>query len=498
MSSVTLPVLTLSQSAPASGTLIVGLADAASGPLLVGLPDAVSKAWQKAMGSPLLDAALAVGAKADIGRAVLLAAPGRLVVVTGLGPVDVTPEQVRRAVGNAIRALPTSGTAASGEVTVSLDLVEPEVVKGAAEGALLAAHRSARLARDAATPPCSAVTIVAPVRRETKDAVAAASAVAAAVCQAREWVNLPPNLLYPETFADLTREVGKEARLDVEVLDERALEKGGYGGHLAVGGGSQRPPRLVRATWAPRGATFHLALVGKGITFDSGGLDIKPADGMLTMKCDMAGAAAVIAAVRAIAELKLKVKVTAWAALAENMPSGSAYRPSDVITMRGGTTVENMNTDAEGRLVLADALARASEDAPDLVVDVATLTGAAMVALGARVAALMASDDATADHVLDAAESAGESFWHLPLPAHVDEGLKSKIADVRSTTGSRLGGALVAGAFLHRFVPDGRAWAHLDIAGPAWNDGEGYDYVPAGGTGSAVRTLVALASSLES
>ncbi len=313
---------------------------------------------------------------------------------------------------------------------------------------------------------------------------------------AREWVNIPPNLLYPESFADEVRTWLSGSKVSVEVLDDKALGRGGYGGILAVGGGSSRPPRLVRLSYSPRGAKSHLALVGKGITFDSGGLNLKPGDGMYTMKCDMAGAAAVFAAVQAIAALGLKVKVTAYGALAENLPSDTAYRPSDVLTMYGGKTVENGNTDAEGRLVMADALVRASEDRPDLLVDVATLTGACVVALGDRTAGLMATDDETADRVLDAAESAGEDFWQLPIAKETRGRLDSKVADLRSTAGDRPGGAMVAAAFLREFVGDGIPWAHLDIAGPAWFDGSPYGYVGGGGTGMGVRTLVALARTL--
>jgi leucyl aminopeptidase len=218
---------------------------------------------------------------------------------------------------------------------------------------------------------------------------------------------------------------------------------------------------------------------------------------MYTMKTDMAGAAAVLAAVAAIAELGLRIRVTAWAAMAENMPSGGAYRPSDVLTMYGGKTVENANSDAEGRLVMADALVKSAEEQPNLVLDVATLTGACMVALGERVAGLMARDDATADLVLDAAEAAGEQFWQLPIPEDARPKLDSKVADLKSS-GNRYGGALTAAAFLSEFVPPEIPWAHLDIAGPAFNDGAAYDYTPSGATGVGVRTLVALAHALAS
>ena len=217
---------------------------------------------------------------------------------------------------------------------------------------------------------------------------------------------------------------------------------------------------------------------------------------MASMTCDMSGAAAVIAATRAIAALGLPVKVTAYAAMAENLPSGTSYRSSDVLTMFDGTTVENVNTDAEGRLVMADALGRAGNDSPSLIVDVATLTGSCMVALGKRTSGLMASDDATADRLLDAAEAAGEAFWHLPITDEARESLKSDTADLRSGGKHRYGGALVAAAFLQHFVPEGTSWAHLDIAGPAWNDEAPHGYTPAGGTGAAVRTLISLAAHL--
>ena len=251
---------------------------------------------------------------------------------------------------------------------------------------------------------------------------------------ARDWVNMPANLLYPESFADSVRQQVADTRIAVDVLDDTALSRGGYGGLLAVGGGSSRPPRLVRLAYRPRGAKTHLALVGKGITFDSGGLNLKPAEGMYTMKCDMAGAATVFAATEAIARLGLKINVTTYGALAENLPSSTAYRPSDVLTMYGGKTVENGNSDAEGRLVMADALVRSGEDEPDLVIDVATLTGACVIALGERTAGLMSDDEELADQLLGAAEVAGEQLWQLPIPKEIRPKLDSKVADLRSVS----------------------------------------------------------------
>jgi leucyl aminopeptidase len=256
--------------------------------------------------------------------------------------------------------------------------------------------------------------------------------------------------------------------------------------------GSANPPRLVRIAYRQRGASRHLAFVGKGITFDSGGISIKPAANMDAMKSDMSGAAAVLGAMTAIARLKPKVNVTAYMAMAENMPSGSAQRPSDVITIRGGQTVEVLNTDAEGRLVLADAIVRAGEDKPDTIVDVATLTGAAVVALGARTAGIMANDDDFRSHVHDAATSVGEQMWPMMLPAELRASMDSKVADI-ANIGDRYGGMQVAGLFLRDFVPEGVTWAHLDIAGPAYNESDAFGYTPKGGTGAAMRTLVELA-----
>ncbi|MDN5803554.1 MAG: leucyl aminopeptidase, partial [Microlunatus sp.] len=409
------------------------------------------------------------------------------------------PESLRQAAGAGVRQAAKHAEGGA-SVVIALGVEESETVQAAAEGALLGSYRYQPISATSNDHAVTSIAVVSPLagrRGTTPGPVAGASAVAQSVVAAREWVNIPPNLLCPASFADEARAFLKESRVSVEVLDEKALAKGGYGGILAVGGGSSRPPRLVRLAYAPRGARRHLALVGKGITFDSGGLNLKPGDGMYTMKCDMAGAATVIAAVQAIATLGLKVTVTAYASMAENLPSDTAYRPSDVLTMYGGKTVENGNTDAEGRLVMADALARASEDAPDLLMDVATLTGAAIVALGDKTAALMAGDDETADQVLDAAEAAGEDVWQLPIAKHIRGKLDSKVADLRSTAGGdRAGGALVAAAFLREFVGDGIPWAHLDIAGPAFGDG-GSGYLSPGGTGFGVRTLIALARSMQ-
>ncbi len=507
-----LPTLALATSLPRGPVvLVVGLG--ATG--VQGVPAAVDKAYAKSYGTDVATIAASVGATAKAGRTRTLPPAGDVrVVVVGLGEPgddeaaaaalrDAAATAVRYAGGLAEGSEPEGrGRAANPlSVVVALGTQTAAATLAVATGALLGTYAYAGVgARSSRSPAVEKVTVLhdGPARTAEGDDVAeVATVLAGAVLAAREWVNIPANLLYPASFADEVQTLVKGTRISCEVLDERELEAQGYGGLMAVGGGSARPPRLVRLSYRPRGARTHLALVGKGITFDTGGLNLKPGDSMYTMKCDMAGAAAVLAATWAIARLGLKVMVTAYGALAENMPSGSAYRPSDVLTVYGGTTVENGNSDAEGRIVMADALARSNADSPDLVVDVATLTGAAVVALGDRTAAVMATDDPTARRVLDAAQAAGESFWQLPIPAETRGKLDSSVADLRSTGGSdRSGGALVAAAFLREFVDAPTPWAHLDIAGPAFRTGGPEGALSTGGTGVGVTTLVALARSL--
>ncbi len=478
---------------------IVGLAQTSTGPTLVGLGADLEKAYAKRFGTTVLELATDLGAKPEAGTVTVLPTGSPRLLVVGLGDADVEPEGLRRAVGNAARAIANLPGDEALTVAVSLDVTDPELIKAATEGLLLGAYRYSKVTSNEVKCRVKAAKIVsASAKARAKDAVEMGSHVSRAVWMARDWVNTPPNLLYPESFAKDARAALKDTKVSVNVLDEKALEREGFGGIMTVGGGSSRKPRLVRMSYNPRGAKFHIAIVAKGITFDTGGLNLKPADGMATMKLDMAGAAALIATMRAISDLNLKVQVTGYAAMAENLPSSTAYRPSDVLTMYGGKTVENVNSDAEGRLVMADALVRAGEDKPDMIIDIATLTGACMVALGRRYSGLMASDDQTADYVLDAAEAAGELFWQLPIPQYLADSLtKSDVADVRSGSTDRLGGALAAAAFLRNFVPEGTPWAHLDIAGPSFNEPGPYDYVLPGGTGVGVRTLVALAASFQ-
>ncbi|WP_200936206.1 leucyl aminopeptidase [Marmoricola sp. Leaf446] len=422
---------------------------------------------------------------------------GQLLLV-GLGAEDaVDAHVVRRAAGTAARSL---GNAAS--VALALPADDPTLVAAVAEGFISGLYSFTTYKSGSEPTAVSDVLLLSPVARD-EDAVAAlerARTVAEHVDQARDWVNTPPNDLYPETFADRVVELvegrrGKGPRVEVEVLGPDELAELGCGGILGVGQGSHRPPRLVRLTWAPPGATSHVALVGKGITYDSGGLTIKSGAGMATMKNDMGGAAAVIAATLAIGALGLPVAVTAYAPMAENMPGGGAMRPGDVLTMRDGQTVEVTNTDAEGRLVMADALALAVEQSPDVLLDVATLTGGCVVALGEKVAGLM-GDDATTAALTEAAGRSGEKLWRLPIPEESRKAVvDTEIADVLQANWVRWGGTLYAAAFLERFTGD-VPWAHLDIAGPAWNGGGASGHVPTGATGYAVTTLVEYAAGL--
>jgi leucyl aminopeptidase len=453
-----------------------------------GAADEVTRlATNGSLGAPLL-VALGLGE----------AGSGDVVGVSGL-------EDLRKAAGSVVRSL--AGLARVALVTPASG---PEVVEATALGAALAAYsfNAFKTGDKAGRKTPVAEIILVGGGAPTADATAAgerAQTVADAVKGARDLINTPPSHLFPQAFVDSVTATVHEAgiaTLTVEVLDDAALRAGGYGGLIGVGQGSSRPPRLLKVSYAPDGgsatqAPRSLAFVGKGITFDTGGISLKPSTSMETMKSDMSGAAAVVHTAIAVAKLGLPVKVTAWAALAENMPGGNAIRPSDVLTMYGGKTVEVMNTDAEGRLVLADALVRAAEESPDVIVDVATLTGAQVMALGLRTAAVMSNDEEFRTLVESAAERAGEDFWPMPLPPHLRKSLDSEVADMMNI-GERMGGMLVAGLFLKEFVGESVEgvpipWAHLDIAGPAFNDAAPYGYTPKGGTGFAVRTLVQLA-----
>ncbi|MCA9132710.1 MAG: leucyl aminopeptidase [Planctomycetales bacterium] len=311
---------------------------------------------------------------------------------------------------------------------------------------------------------------------------------------ARELVNLPPNLMTPEIFTRRAAGIAVSCGLELEVWDELRLRREQCGALLAVAAGSARPPRLLILRYPGKKKQPPLALVGKGVTFDSGGLSLKPTEGMLAMKCDMAGAASVLAAMQTIAELEVESPVVAVLGLVENMISGTSYKLGDVLTARSGKTIEIHNTDAEGRLVLADALNVALDEKPAQLVDVATLTGACLVALGLDIAGLMSNDATWQAQLQQAASEVGELVWPLPMHAHFSEQVQSKVADIKNVGEGRWGGAITAAKFLEEFVGQ-TPWAHLDIAGPAFRDAP-KPFMDAGASGALVRTLVALAESL--
>lgn len=419
------------------------------------------------------------------------------VVGTGAAPDAAA---VRDAVGAALRSLTGFET-----IAVAAPFADPALWRAAAEGAALGGYRFDGYKSDAPKRRAGRV-IVHGTLPEDPAALASVVAAADAVALVKDLVSIPAEWLGPADFAERARASVEGLPVDVEILDEADLREGGYGGILGVGQGSDRPPRLVRLRYAPQGASRHVALVGKGITFDTGGLSLKPAASMVGMKYDMCGAATALAVLRAVATLGSPVAVSAWLCLADNMPSGRATRPGDVLRMLDGTTVEVLNTDAEGRLVLADGLVAASREHPDVIVDVATLTGAITVALGTRHAGVM-GDDQTVAAYLAAAAAESEPAWQLPLPAHMVDELDSPIADLQNAKiGDPAGGSLFAGLFLRHFV--GRVseesdapripWVHLDIAGVGMNKGGGYGFTDKGPTAATVRSLIRFVTTEES
>ena len=474
----------------AADVLVVGLvsgSDDDGSPRVAGsgLPESAARA--------VATAAAAVGATGAVGQTHRVPAPEGVdatsVVTVGLGgDADVTGDAIRQAAGTVARGL--DGVADAVTTLSTLDL------SAAAEGFFLGAYRFEEFRSErsrSSTTPLGSVALVAPDdAQDARAVVEHARHVAEAVAIARDFVNTPPSHLYPDEFARRAADLGREAGLEVEVLDDEALRAGGYGGIVGVGKGSSRQPRLVRLAHRS-GATDArtVALVGKGITFDTGGISIKPAANMENMTSDMGGAAAVVATVVLAARLGVGVDVIATVPMAENMPSSTAQRPGDVLTQYGGTTVEVLNTDAEGRLILADAIVRAVEDDPDYLIDTATLTGAQMVALGARTPGVMGTDDFR-DRVAEISRRVGEHGWPMPFPEELRADLKSRVADLANVTNHRNGGMLAAGIFLREFVPAGLDWAHVDIAGPAFNTGGPWGHTPKGGTGVPVRTMIAV------
>jgi leucyl aminopeptidase len=486
------PTVTVSAALPKKGlgaaVLIV--------PVVAGeddVPTVVANPFLDAEATGEIEVALkALGAKASTESTTRVIAPSlpvASVLAVGLGKArDVWPADViRRAAGVAARAL--SGTEAVVTSLTELDL------EAAIEGLILGSYRFVdfRSAKTAPKEPNLKNLTALSTAKGAKSTVVRATDIATAVATARDFVNTPPSHLFPAEFAKRAKALGEAAGLVVEVLDEKALDKGGYGGIVGVGKGSSRQPRLVRLIH--KGGTSKksktVALVGKGITFDTGGISIKPAANMHHMTSDMGGAAAVIATVVLAAKQQLPIDVIATVPMAENMPSATAQRPGDVLTQYGGITVEVLNTDAEGRLILADAIVRACEDEPDYLIETSTLTGAQTVALGARTPGVMGSDEFR-DRVAALSQGVGENAWPMPLPDELKDDLKSTVADLANVSGSRFAGMLVAGVYLREFVADGVQWAHVDIAAPAYNTGGPWGYTGKGATGVPTRTMFAV------
>jgi leucyl aminopeptidase len=481
------PILSL----PAD-VLVVGVASSDAGPVLLSdVPELV------ALAAGLAGIGVS-GSPDELVRLPFASAAASSIALIGIGSEKgITADSLRSAAGSAARQLRGVDS-----IAIALPVADDDELLAVLEGAALGSYsytryRSSTL--ESTKLPASSITVASGL--DGAAAIERATIVATAVSTVRDLVNAPPSDLYPEKLAEEAVELAAHAAIDVTVFDEAALEEGGFGGILGVGQGSVRGPRLVKLSYSPEGAGRHLALVGKGITFDSGGLSLKPPTSMIGMKTDMTGAATVLAVIVAAADLGLPVRLTAWMCIAENLPSGTASRPDDVLRIRGGKTVEYLNTDAEGRLVLADGIVAAGEEEPDAIIDVATLTGASITALGNRYVGAMGDDELVA-RVVATAGAVGESLWPMPLPSELRPLLNSDIADIANIKpGNTAAGMLIAAVFLRDFVgstgegDDRRTipWAHLDIAGPSMNGGGGYGFTGKGPTGVTVRTLIALA-----
>jgi leucyl aminopeptidase len=404
----------------------------------------------------------------------------RAIAVVGLGPRDELDDRtIRRAAGAAARRLSERS-----EIASSLHELRQSGAAAAAEGFILGSYRYWELKSEPS--PWKLERVLMP--GATASDIERGIAIGEAVCLARDLINEPASTLTPDALARRAREVAGAGGFDCEVLDEKTLRDRNFGGVIGVAKGSEAPPRFITLHYKPAGAKGKVALVGKGVTFDSGGLSLKDAKSMETMKTDMAGAAAVIATVSAAARLKVPIEVLAFIPAVENLPSGRSIKPGDVIHHYNKKTVEVMNTDAEGRLILADALAVASENKPDAIVDAATLTGSIMVALGRDITGMFANDESLATELEGAAKAAGEDLWRMPLYENYNKELESEVADLKNV-GIRWGGAIIAALFLQNFVADGIPWAHLDIAGAARAESDS-DEGPKGGTGIVARTLL--------
>jgi leucyl aminopeptidase len=431
-----------------------------------------------------------------VGSALVIPTLGQIaakrLVVTGLGETNGRrPQDVTRAWGRAARAARDAGarTVASAAPPTVSDGVAASF-RAATEGVVLALYRF--LAYRTVDLPSKEVDTFTFVddQADARKGVEIGNAIAQGTCVARDLGNMPPDVLYPETLALQAQEIALANDLSCVIYDREALQKMGAAAIVAVGKGSERDPRLIHLTYKPRGESRGtIAFVGKGITFDTGGMSLKPGGGMEEMKFDMCGGAAVLGAMSALPALDLPYTVHGIVTAAENMPSGTAYRPGDILHTLNGKTIEIISTDAEGRLVLADALTYTSRLGVDAMIDLATLTGAAVVALGDQGTAVFSSDDSLADEILGAAKWNAELMWHMPLWNEYQTLLKGSYADLRNS-GGRPGGAIFAAMFLQEFI-EGTPWAHLDIAGPAWSTKE-TELAPAGASGHGVRTLLTL------
>jgi len=486
--------------------VVVGLSRASSGKRELNL-HAQSGLLSPALSKSLLVSLTTMGATGAIDEILKVPHDGTLWIFSGLGATPqsssgLSHEQLRRAAGAATRSLLNNESA-----TIALPAETSAAIGAIAEGAFMGSYaytdyRFASKADHAST--LTSITILVDSAKDSaaQSAISRAAIVTEEIAFVRNLINMPPNDLTPDSFSQMQKKRAIAAGLKVEILDDETLRTKGYGGITAVGQASASKPRLLHISYNPAKAKKRFAFIGKGITFDSGGLNLKPGKSMWTMKSDMSGAAAVVGAIIAISKLKLPVAIDVWAALAENMISENATRPSDIITMYGGKTVEVLNPDAEGRLVMADALVRAEEHAAkrgglDGIIDVATLTGAQVIALGTHYGAVMTNNESFSKEFLTAAESAGENFWPMPLPEELRASLDSPVADL-ANIGERNGNMLVAGLFLREFINPETPWLHLDIAGPAFNEHDAHGYTPTGGTGVAVRSLVRLMESAAS
>ena len=423
----------------------------------------------------------------------LLADDGTTILAVGVGdPAELDLDAFRRAGAATVKgAWKASSVAVALLDAVPAGMDRAKAAQALAEGMVLGAHQFTEY--KSTTKPCAVETVTVVGRgggATVQKALDRGARIGAAVVLCRDLVNTPPRDMTPRHLEAVARSVAEANGLTINVMDEIAIANEGLGGLAGVAAGSDEPPRLIELAYDPPGAKATIVLVGKGITFDSGGLSLKTGEGMMTMKCDMGGAAAVICAMAAMPAVAPKVRVVGLAACTENLPSGKAIKPGDVLKIRNGKTVEVLNTDAEGRLVLADALSLAVESNPDAIIDLATLTGACIVALGKDIAGLMGNDPDLIAQVSAAAERAGEPMWELPLPKQYRKHIDSDVADIKNIGMAGAAGTLSAGLFLQEFVGD-RPWVHLDIAGPAFRADED-GYLAKGGTGFGVRTLLEL------